>query len=50
MVVTITSLTCLRSSLASTLGGMVGGDVNVGDSGTGTCGCACVGCGMEGDV
>ena len=37
---TITSLTCLRSSVASTLGGMVGGVVNVGDSGTGTGGCA----------
>ena len=45
----MTSLTCLRSSVASTLGEVVGGVVTVGGSGTGTGGCAGVGCGIEGD-
>ena len=40
MVDTITSLTCLRSSLVSTVGGAVGGVGNGGVSGTGAGGCA----------
>ena len=46
---TITSLTCLRRSLASTVGGTVGGVGNGGVSGTGVGGCAGAGGGMEGD-